>query len=86
MAGGSEAQNEEAQALAAQTIGCKPFNRTALHMQACTSSLFMLGTFSMGLSMPTYTAWDADTRPSGCIRSRDGILSGKQHHDYPGHP
>lgn len=37
MAGGSEAQNEEAQALAAQTIGCKPLNRSALHMQACIS-------------------------------------------------
>ncbi|CAL5226801.1 g9662 [Coccomyxa viridis] len=33
VAGGSEAQNEEAQALAAQTIGCKPLNRSALHMQ-----------------------------------------------------
>ena len=42
MAGGSEAQNEEAQALAAQTIGCKPFNRTAVHMQACISHLLYM--------------------------------------------
>ena len=37
VAGGSEAQNEETQAIAAQLIGCKYFNRTAMHMQASTS-------------------------------------------------
>ena len=39
MAGGSEAQNEETQALAAQLIGCKPFNRSALHVQASAPHL-----------------------------------------------
>lgn len=34
VAGGSEAQNQETQELAARVIGCKPFNRTALHVQA----------------------------------------------------
>ena len=34
VAGGSEAQNEETQALAAQLIGCTYFNRTAMHVQA----------------------------------------------------
>ena len=37
VAGGSEAQNEETQALAAQLIGCTYFNRTAMHVQASAS-------------------------------------------------
>ena len=39
VAGGSEAQNEETQALAAQLIGCKPFNRSALHVQVSAPHL-----------------------------------------------
>lgn len=37
MAGGSEAQNEETQELAANLIGCKAFNRSELHVQASAS-------------------------------------------------
>ena len=37
VAGGSEVQIEETQAMAAQLIGCKYFNRTAMHVQASAS-------------------------------------------------
>ena len=37
VAGGSEAQNEETQAMAAQLIGCTYINRTAMHVQASAS-------------------------------------------------
>jgi len=37
VAGGSEAQNEKTQELAANLIGCKAFNRSELHVQASAS-------------------------------------------------
>ncbi len=50
VAGGSEAQNEETQALAAQLIGCTYFNRTAMHVQASASQ-------DVNVSVPEFCLW-----------------------------
>ena len=57
MAGGSEAQNEETQALAAQLIGCKYFNRTAMHVQASASQDLRVSVSDVYLWQSSLRCW-----------------------------
>ena len=73
VAGGSEAQNEETQALAAQAIGCKSFNRTALHMQACASTSLFL--HSSANTEKRTRRWRGGTHPTPLVLGRTQFVT-----------